>query len=208
MFHRSGDNSENAVVPFARGWRQRVFVGALGGAVASIALLRFLPFEPAHVVTAGDTVVYRPSAWWPALLALPGVLMLLISIAVVTVPHRLARLLGAAGLLGSIAIVITAPTSLVGELVITPEDFSHTTGFWWAPETRTIRFDSLVLMRVVPEAAQAGPPSFQLECHRRDGEVVVIPKSTVLEAGLPTVLANAAQRGVIVVSGTTASEVD
>jgi hypothetical protein len=183
-------------------------VGALGGAVASIALLRSLPFEPVQVAAAGDTLVYRPSAWWAAVLALPAALMLVTGLAVVTLPHRLARLVGAGVLLAAVVAAVVAPTAPVGELVVAPDGFSHTAGFWWAPETQTVRFDSVSLMRVVPEPAPAGPPSFRLECRLRDGAVVVIPKSTVLEAGLPVVLRKADQAGVVVVPGAAAPEAD
>jgi hypothetical protein len=167
-------------------------------ALATIALLRIRPFEPVRVIAAEGRTVYQPSAWWVVMIALPAAVMLLIGIALLTQPHRLGRMIGVVVLIaaaGSAAVI--APTVLVGELVVTPDGFSHTTGIWWAPETRTMEFDSVKRLRVVSQRTETGP-SFSLECHGRDGQVVVIPKSTVLEAGLSALLTNAAQRGVSV----------
>ncbi len=192
------DEPEQTATPIVRGWRQVVFLAAVCAVVALIAQMRFFPFEPVSVTAVGDSLIYRPSRWWFAVFVLPALLMLLMSIAIVTLPHIFARLVGAVVLLGSLSVAVVAPTALTGDLVVTPDGFSHTAGFWWAPETRTVPFDSVSMIRVVPEEAKDDPTSFLLECHGRDGEVVVIPKSTVLEAGLSALLRRAALRGVVI----------
>lgn len=192
------DEPEKAPKLPSETWRKWVVIGAVAMAVAFIGHVWFFDFEGVNVIVAGETVTYRPSRWWLAIFAVPAGSMVLMGIAVVTLPHALARLIGGVVLLSAVSVAATAPTVLIGELTVTPQGFTHTAGSWWDPETRTVRFDSLASMQVVSQRRDGQSPSFVLECRRRDGEIVRIPKSTVLKTGLPVILVRAAASSVIV----------
>lgn len=168
----------------------------MGIVSALIGLLRGSGFRGVNTTTLGDTVIYRASPWWIAIILVPATAFLVIGVVVATMPGLLSRVLGGMAFLAGLIIIAISPTVLIGELVVTSEQFSHTVGFWWNPKTTTIRFDDVQSIQVIPVEQQRGPPTFNLECRRRDGDVVTIPKSTAIEAGLPVIFVNAARRGV------------
>lgn len=191
------DEPEHAVASQSLHWRRWAVMATVVLGLAMQAWLRSSGWRGIVVSAEGEALVYRPSAWWLAIFAGPAALMVLIGVAIVTVRHPLARLIGGVVLLASLASLIMIPaTIMAGSLVVTAEGFTHTAGFWWDPVTRAIRFDSLEALRVVPEPKGDGPPSFVLECRERDGEVVKIPSSDVLKAGLREIMIRAVRRGV------------
>jgi len=179
-------------------WRRWATLGLIGVALATQSLLASSKWRGVVVSTSGETLTYRASAW---LLAIFGVLigvMLLLGLLLVTIRFFPARLLGVIVLLATLAVAFAIPATLMSaRLVVTPEGFDHTVGFWWKPERQTARFDSLVAIRVVPEPTSDGSPTFSLVCRGRDGESVKMPLSDNLKAALREIKIRALRRGVI-----------
>ena len=173
-------------------------MGGVGVCFVMLALLRFTRWQGVIVTSVGDAVSYRLSPWWLAWLAVPTTVIFLLGTAVITVRHILARVLGALVVLVAVVMIVAlAPMPWDGGLVLTPDGFTHTAGFWWRPKVQRVRFESLESMRVVSERDEDGRTSRRLECRGKDGAVVDIPMSTVLEVGLTRVLAYGARRGVV-----------
>jgi len=188
--------------PLTRSWdRMRGFVWLMTGAsVGMIVLLQALDaagFRGVTVERSGQTVSYRPSPVWLAILAVPPALMGACAAAGLTRREAGPRFAGAVFLCFAILFTVAAiPGVFVGGLTVRPDGFTHVAGGWWAPETKAVRFEELDSIAVRPETDSDVPRSFVLECRRRDGTVVSIPSSTVLRVGLRRVVVNATAAGV------------
>lgn len=188
--------------PLTRPWdRMRGFVWLMiGASVGMVVLLQALDaagFRGVSVERDGQTVSYRPSPVWLAILAVPPTLMGVCAVAGLTRREASPRVMGAVFLTFAVLFTVAAiPGVFVGGLTVRPDGFTHVAGFWWAPETKEVRFKDLDSLAVRPEQGADIPRSFVLECRRRDGTVVSVSKSTVLRVGLRRVVANAAAAGV------------
>lgn len=165
-------------------WRRGWIFGSIAVAIAVAAIPLVAGFDGIEVFQAGETRIYRGSIGLVVVFLASGMAMLSMGIAIITVPHLLFRLLGFLGIAGALMIVVTAPTSLAQSLVITSEGFDHTIGFWWRPETTSVRFDEVASLAIVSYRDKDGLSTVRLECAYKDGRRTTIPGSDLLKAGL------------------------
>jgi hypothetical protein len=172
-----------AYMPMSQ-WRRRWIFGSIAVAIAALAIPLVTGFRGIEVSQRGESVIYRSSIWWMISFLVSGLAMFSMGIVIVTIPHVLSRLLGCVVLAGGLMVVAVAPTSLVHRLVVTSDGFEHTIGFWWQPQTTSVRFDELTSMTIVSYRDQDGLRQVRLECAHKDGRRITIPGSDVLRAGL------------------------
>jgi hypothetical protein len=196
----------DAVTPVAsvdqrRDWRRPAVYGALGCAFALILFLKLSGFEGVDVARRGEVWTYRLSWLWLPIVATPSALMAVCAVAGLTLPSAASKTIGGIFLFFAVMIAVLAiPGLRTAGLAVTRGGFSHVAGGWWAPERKTVRFADLTSIAVVPPK-DGNARLFVLECRRRDGVVVAIPNSTVLEGGLRNILTQAALAGVKVDAG-------
>lgn len=174
-----------------------VMIGASVGMIFLLQALDAAGFRGVSVERDGQTVSYRPSPVWLAILAVPPTLMGICAVAGLTRREAGPRTMGVVFLTFAVLFTVAAiPGVFVGGLTVRPDGFTHVAGFWWAPEAKEVRFKDLDSIAVRSEAGSDVPRSFVLECRRRDGTVLSVPGSTVLRVGLRRVVVNATAAGV------------
>jgi hypothetical protein len=179
-------------------WRWWMMWGCIGAMFVLIAWLRTTDYNGVDVAQEGERLAYRMSPWAMAPFAGPILVGVLLTFALVTLPSMLVRVLAAIPFLAALAVVIALPTVLTARLVVSPEGFEHTAGFWWEPVTTSVRFANLESITFEPVEREGQKPSFKLICRAKNGDEVEIQKSTLLEAGLFNIFGKAMQAGVAV----------
>ena len=141
----------------------------------------------AGVVTSqeGGVFHYRTSVTMALIIMLPLLMIGVMGGLIALVPHRPARLLGAAALILSVYGLATAPSVLGHRMTLTPEGLTQKAGFWYSPIEHRFQFDELQMIKVHRWQKRRGPPEMEFQFHRRNGSVETMPKSSFLEAALP-----------------------
>jgi hypothetical protein len=179
-------------------WRWWMMWGCVGAMFLLIAWLRTTDYTGVESTKEGERLVYRMSPWAMAPFAGPILVGLLLAFALVTLPSKLVRLLAAIPFLAAVAVLVALPTVLTARLVVSPEGFEHTAGFWWEPVTKTVRFAELDSITFKPIEREGQKPTFKLVCRAKNGDEFEIQKSTLLEAGLLNIFGKAMRAGVAV----------
>lgn len=173
-------------------WRRRAIWGAIAVNVAFVFLLPVLDrfgFDGVRVERNGETLLFCLSPLWLVSLSIPVGFMVICAVAGLTLPSRESRFTGGIFLLFAVGIAIVAyPIVWTNELIVRTDGFSYTRGGWWALERQSVQFADLASIVV----RRKSDGESVLKCRRRDGTIIAIPKSTVLQAGLPEILLRAA----------------
>jgi hypothetical protein len=183
-------------------WQRKALFACVFVAIALLGCLKI--FDPGgnhlgvNVSRDGDTTIYRLEPWMALITVIPSGLLLALGIIISTIQNVFSRLIGVMASVLAAYLFVISFSPLKSELKVSSEGFSHTAGFWWNPQTSTVRFADLKSIEVRDGRKSRGTPSFVLECHDRDGSVTSIPKSTVLSAGLKVLVGRAMQQGILV----------
>ena len=171
-------------------WRRpATFLSIIAG-FAAIFGLQCAGFQGVDVEQHGDARIYRLSWLWFLIVSIPLVMMLVWAIAGLSLPSKSPRIVGGIFLFVAVGLAcLIFPAVATCELILTKQRLSHTAGLAWAPDTRQVEFGSLSSIRIVRHSPDHR--GFVLEFRGKNGQVTTIPKSTLLAAALPDLIANA-----------------
>ena len=108
---------------------------------------------------------------------------------------------------GPVVGVVVVPMLALDKVTVAPDQFHLTTGFWFAPTDRSVRFSELQTVTVTKTETRGRRGrknvSYDLKCLKKGGGTEVIPIGTLMEEGGFEAFVNAAlAAGVPVINAT------
>ena len=168
--------------------------------IVMVIILRTVDSTSVSSVRDGDTTVYSDSALGSVYFGVAGIVTAVMGIVFWMQRSALYRLFSVCLFPMAIFMFLNVPTGLNHCVIVTPDDFYHRVGAWYAPEETKVSFDSLKYMVVnLKETDRSGNRNYELLCVTREGdETIRIPVHVLMNKALREILERAAQRGVFI----------
>ncbi len=102
---------------------------------------------------------------------------------------------------GPIAAGCVAPGMFLDKVVVSPNEFTSSHGFWWSQTTHRIQYNDLREVRVIVEETRnrrGTSKSYSFDCVFKDGRTERVPLGDLMRQAVPEMVAQFNQHGVIV----------
>ena|SRR3990172_1262585 len=174
--------------------------GTLPVLIALFVVLQIFGDNSVVSTRDGDKTIYAESPLIPVIIGVFGVVLCVMGFLYWMTRRRFFSFLGIGCFLLAIFAFFFVPTLLNHCVIVTPDDFYHRIGAWYAPEEAKVSFDSLKYMVVnLKETDRSGNRNYELLCVTREGdETIRIPVHVLMNKALREILERAAQRGVFI----------